>query len=146
MKIKFALAVNNDGLFQKKHFGDAEKYFIYQLAENKISFEQEVSNSFKNLDEKIQHGSKKKGHSIIALLKGKEVNVLVSPQFGKNVKLINAHFIPVIVSEEKPDFIIETLFKYISDIKEELKNNSGEYMIFRIKDGIMKPAIKKLNK
>ncbi len=146
MKIKFAFAVNNDGLFQKTHFGDAEKYFIYQLKENKISFEQEVSNSFKNVDEKIKHGSKKKGQSIIALLKAKEVNVLVSPQFGKNVKLINAHFIPVIVSEENPDLIIETLVKHISDINEELENKSGEYMIFTIKDGIMKPAIKKLNR
>lgn len=146
MKIKFAFAVNNDGLFQKTHFGDAEKYFIYQLKENKISFEQEVSNSFKNVDEKIQHGSKKKGQSIIALLKEKEVNVLVSPQFGKNIKLINAHFIPVIVSEENPDLIIETLANHIKDINEELENKSGEYMIFTIKDGIMKPAIKKLNR
>ena len=146
MKIKFAFAVNNDGLFQKTHFGDAEKYFIYQLKENKISFEQEVSNSFKNVDEKIQHGSKKKGQSIIAMLKEKEGNVLVSPQVGKNIKLINAHFIPVIVSEENPDLIIETLANHIKDINEELENKSGEYMIFTIKDGIMKPAIKKLNR
>lgn len=146
MNIKFAFAVNNNGLFQKKHFGDAEKYFIYQLKENEINFEQEIVNSSKNVDENGKHGSKKKGQAIIALLKEKNVNVLVSPQFGKNIKLINAHFIPVIVSEENPDSIIGILLKHIKHINEELANKSGEYMLFNIKNGVMKPAIKKLNK
>ncbi|MCD4741383.1 MAG: hypothetical protein K8R67_02710 [Desulfobacteraceae bacterium] len=146
MNIKFAFAVNNNGLFQKKHYGDAEKYFIYQLKENEINFEQEIVNSSKNVDENGKHGSKKKGQAIIALLKEKNVNVLVSPQFGKNIKLINAHFIPVIVSEENPDSIIGILLKHIKHINEELANKSGEYMLFNIKNGVMKPAIKKLNK
>ena len=146
MNIKFAFAVNNNGLFQKKHFGDAEKYFIYQLKENEINFEQEIVNSSKNVDENGKHGSKKKGQAIIALLKEKNVNVLVSPQFGKNIKLINEHFIPVIVSEENPDSIIGILLKHIKHINEELANKSGEYVLFNIKNGVMKPAIKKLNK
>ena len=146
MNIKFAFAVNNNGCFQKNHFGDADKYFIYQLKEKEISFEQEVLNGFKDVDEKVKHGSKKKGQAIIALLKKKNVNVLVSPQFGKNIKLINAHFIPVIVSEENPDFIIGILLKHIKYINEELANKSGEYMLFTIKHGVMKPAIKKLSK
>jgi len=146
MNIKFAFAVNNDGFFQKNHFGDAEKYFIYELKENKINFEQEITNDFKNLDEKTKHGSKNKGQAIIALLKGKNINVLVSPQFGKNINLINVHFIPVIVSEESPDFIIEVLLKHIKIINEELVNKSESYRVFTIKHGIMKSAIKKCNK
>ena len=146
MNIKFAFAVNNNGLFQKKHFGDAEKYFIYQLKENEISFEKEILNSFKNVDEDGKHGSKKKEQAIIGLLKEKNVNVLVSPQFGKNIKLINAHFIPVIVFEESPDPIIGILLKHIKYINDELTNKSGEYMLFTIKNGVMKPAGKKLDK
>ena len=53
MNIKFAFAVNNVGFLQKNHFGDAEKYFIYELKGNKIIFEQELANSYENLDEKI---------------------------------------------------------------------------------------------
>ena len=30
MNLRFAFAVNNDNLFQKKHFGDADKYLIYR--------------------------------------------------------------------------------------------------------------------
>lgn len=146
MNIKFAFAVNNNGLFQKKHFGDAEKYFIYQLKKNEISFEKEILNSFKNVDEDGKHGSKKKGQAIIGLLKEKNVNVLVSPQFGKNIKLINAHFIPILVFEEKPDSIIGILLKHIKHINEELANKSGEYMLFTIKNGAMKPAGKKFDK
>lgn len=142
MNIKFAFAVNNDGLFQKKHFGDADKYFIYQLKENKIRFKKEIWNNSKKLDETIKHGSKKKGHAIISLLKNENINVLVSQQFGKNIKLIKSHFIPVIVSEENPDSIIGTLKKDIKCINEELANKPEEYMLFTIKHGIMKPASK----
>lgn len=66
--------------------------------------------------------------------------------FQKNIKLINAHFIPVIVSEENPESIIEILMRHIKNINEELKNKSVEYMLFTIKNGVMKPAGKKLDK
>ncbi|RLB89708.1 MAG: hypothetical protein DRH26_11020, partial [Deltaproteobacteria bacterium] len=139
-------AVTNEGFFPKTHFGDAEKYLIYQLEKNKISFEQEVSNSFIDLDEGIQHGSKKKGEAIIALLKGKNIDVLVSRQFGKNIRRINKHFLPIIVSEETPDSIIEILAKHIKLIQEGLTENTGEYSLFTIKHGIMKSVGKKLDK
>jgi len=146
MNIKFAFAVTNEGLFPKTHFGDAEKYLIYQLKKDKIRFEQEVPNSFIDLDEGIQHGSKKKGEAIIALLKGKNIDVLVSRQFGKNIKLINKHFLPVIVSDETPDSIIRILLKHIQLIQDELSQALGEYPLFTIKHGIMKFALKKFDK
>ncbi|OQX72109.1 MAG: hypothetical protein B6D61_15165 [Bacteroidetes bacterium 4484_249] len=111
MDLQFAFAVNNDGQFEKKHFGDADKYLIYKLESNKLVLLVEEPNKFKLLDEKIEHGSKRKGNAIIEFLKGKKVNVLVSRQFGKNIKLINEHFIPVIISSEKPDTIKAGILK-----------------------------------
>ncbi len=146
MNIKFAFAVTNDGFFPKTHFGDSEKYLIYQLAKNKINFEQEISNSFIDLDEGIQHGSKKKGQAIIALLKENDIDVLVSRQFGKNIKLINKHFLPVIVFDETPDSMIKILLNHIQLIQDELIKDMAEYPLFAIKHGIMKSAIKKLDK
>jgi len=146
MNIKFAFAVTNEGFFPKTHFGDAEKYLIYQLEKNQINFDQEVSNSFIDLDEGKQHGSKKKGEAIIALLKGKDIDVMVSRQFGKNIKMINKHFLPIIVSEETPDSIIEILVKHIQLIQDELTENTGEYKLFTIKHGIMESVGKKLDK
>ena len=146
MNIKFAFAVTNEGVFPKIHFGDAEKYLIYQLEKNQINFDQEVSNSFIDLDEGIQHGSKKKGEAIIALLKEKDIDVLVSRQFGKNIRMVNKHFLPIIVSDETPDSIIEVLIKNIKLIQDELTENTGEYTLFTIKHGIMKSVGKKIDK
>ena len=119
MNLKFALAVNNNNQFEKKHFGDADKYLIYQQEDDKlVSFFEEI-NHFKTLDEKVEHGSKRKGNAIIEFLKERGVNVLVSRQFGKNIKLVNEHFIPVIISSEQPDEVISILTKHIYWIMDE---------------------------
>ena len=81
----------------------SDKYLIYQQESDKIVILSEEPNRFKLLDEEGKHSSKKKGKAIIGFLKEKNVNVLVSRQFGKNIKLINEHFIPVIISSEKPE-------------------------------------------
>ena len=143
MNFKFALAVNNDNQFEKKHFGDADKYLIYQQEDDKlVSFSEEI-NHFKTLDEKVEHGSKRKGNAIIDFLKSKEVNVLVSRQFGKNIKLVNEHFIPVIISSEQPDEVIGILTKHIYWIKDEWEENKSNFKLFTIKSGILKSVIKK---
>ena len=59
MDLRFAFAVNNENQFEKKHFGDADKYLIYQEESDKIVLLSEVLNHFKLLDEEVEHGSKK---------------------------------------------------------------------------------------
>ncbi|MCD4695077.1 MAG: hypothetical protein K8S16_02455, partial [Bacteroidales bacterium] len=102
MDLRFAFAVNSENQFEKKHFGDADKYLIYHQESDKLVLSSEEPNRFKLLDEEAEHGSRKKGKAIIEFLKGKNVNVLVSRQFGKNIRMINEHFIPVKISSEKP--------------------------------------------
>jgi len=143
MNLKFALAVNNDNQFEKKHFGDADKYLIYQQETDKIVFLSEEVNSFKMMDEEIGHGSKRKGNAIIELLKAKGVNVLVSRQFGKNIKLVNEYFIPVIVSSEQQDEVIKILNRHIHWIEDEWKKSTSNYKRFTIKSGILKSSIEK---
>jgi len=143
MDIKFAFAVDTDDLFQKKHFGDAEKYLIYQLRESRMIFEQEILNDFKTLDQEAEHGSKKKGKAIIAALKQKDVQVLVSRQFGKNINLINAHFIPIVTSEDPLERVIGIIINQTKKIQEELTDKSEKYSGFTIRHGIMRPLGKK---
>lgn len=38
MNLKFAFAVNKANRFEKKHFGDADKYLIYNQIYNKIGY------------------------------------------------------------------------------------------------------------
>lgn len=130
MELRFAFAVNNDNQFEKKHFGDADKYLIYLQEKDKLVLSSDEANSFKLLDEEVEHGSKQKGKAIIEFLKSKGVNVLVSQQFGRNIKMINAHFIPVIISSEKPDEVIQILSRQLHWIEDEWqqKNQTSSYL------------------
>ena len=143
MGLRFAFAVNKNYQFEKKHFGDADKFLIYNEESDKIVLLSEEPNRFKLLDEEVEHGSKKKGKAIIEFLKEKNVNVLVSRQFGKNIKMINAHFIPVIITSEKPDEVIQILSRHLHWIKDEWKQDKSNFKLFTIKAGILKSAIEK---
>jgi len=143
MKITFALALNNNGVFEKRHFGDTDKFAIYTYEKKELSFKEELINTFKSMDEVQEHGSKKKGNAIIAFLKEKGVSVLVSKQFGRNIKMVNQHFVPVIIAEDDPENAVEVLQKHMNWFEDELQNRKENYMLFHIKSGILKMHIKK---
>ncbi len=127
MRLRFAFAVNKENNFAKMHFGDADKYLIYTLESGKMIFSSEEVNNFKLLDEEYEHGSKRKGNAILKFLKEKNVNVLVSTQFGKNINLVNKHFILVKISIEPQDEIIDILNQHLHWIQDEWKNNPSGY-------------------
>ncbi|MBN2214711.1 MAG: hypothetical protein JW723_10740 [Bacteroidales bacterium] len=141
-KISLALAVNYAGKFVQKHFGDADKFLIYEWDHDKLVFVKEKNNPFKTYDEEHEHGSQKKGRAIIDLLKGLNVNVLVSRQFGRNIKMVNHHFIPVIIYSEKPGEVTSVIKKHMKWIEDEIKNRPEAYKLFTIKNGILKTIIK----
>jgi predicted Fe-Mo cluster-binding NifX family protein len=143
MKLRFAFAVNMDGQFRNKHFGDADKYIIYEIGDSVLEFVSEENNPFKELDKKPNHGSVKKGKAIIGFLKNKNVNGLVSRRFGTNIKLINEHFIPIEISLKYPQEAIDVLNKHLHWIIDEWENKESGYNLFTIKKGILKsPVIK----
>lgn len=143
MNLYFAFAVNEDNQFVKKHFGDADKYLIYKHNGERFKLFSEELNKFKLLDEEIEHGSKKKGEAIIQFLKEKNVNIIVSRQFGKNINLVNKHFIPIKISVEQPDEVIKVLDKYLHWIEDEWTNKTPGFSLFTIKSGILKSSIKR---
>ena len=57
--------------------------------------------------------------------------------------MVNQHFVPVIIAEDKPEQIIAILQKRMNWFKDELKNRKENYMLFHIKNGILKMHIKK---
>ena len=138
MKVTFALALNEENNFEKKHFGKSDKFAIYTSTSNEISFTNEFPNIYKSVDEGQEHGSKTKGNAIISFLKEKGVSVLVSKQFGQNINMVNQHFIPVVIDEEKPEKVLEILNKHMDWIKDELINRNENHMLFQIKNGIIK--------
>ena len=143
MEIKFAFAVNNINQFEKNHFGDSEKFLIYEASSGSLDYSSEELNIFRNMDETKQHGLKKKGLAIIDFLKDKGVKVLVSMQFGKNIQIINEHFVPVIIYADEPEEVIGTLNHHMHWISDELESTSSNYKLFSIKSGILKTVVKK---
>lgn len=137
MNLKFAFAVDNNGNFQNKHFGDAEKYIIFEHDSKNLVFTDEINNINKNIDEKTKHGSKKKGNAVIDFLKNINVNILVSRQFGKNVKMINKHFIPVLAVNDTIDNVIKILEKKSVQLNEELNSKKTDFGIFRLANGML---------
>ena len=143
MKITFAFAVNNQGLFEKNHFGEAENFAIYAFSGNELRLTEILPNTVKYENGEVKHGLKSKALQIISILKEKDVNILVSKQFGKNISIINQHFIPVIIHEENTEQVKEILGKNILWLKDELKNRKSDFMLFRIKTGVLKSIVNK---
>jgi predicted Fe-Mo cluster-binding NifX family protein len=140
--IRFACAVNHAGLFETKHFGNADKYLIYEWTNDDFIFIKEETNSFNGLDDVKLSGLSNKGLACVNLLNNVGVKVLVSRQFGDNVKMINNFFIPVLVNYETPDEVVLILKKHIRWIEDELNSKTEEYKLFTIKKGIIKTKIK----
>ncbi len=143
MGLKFAFAVNSEKLFTKKHFGDSEQFLIYEVIDNRLEHRSVILNDFSAFDESQEHGSKKKAKAITNFLKEKEVNVLVSMQFGKNIKRINEHFIPIVIYSENTQDAIDALNKHLHWIRDEWGEKQEDYKLFTIKSGILKSVIKK---
>lgn len=94
------------------------------------------------VDEEVEHGPKRKGKAIIEFLKGNNVNVMVSQQFGKNIRMINEHFIPVKISLENLEDVIQILTRHIHWIKDEWESDKkSSFKLFTIKSGILKFSI-----
>jgi len=127
-EIRLAFAVNGQGGFEKRHFGDSDKFLIYELHEGKVVSVNAEENIFKDIDETHSHGSKKKGQEIVKFLKNKGVKALVSKQFGRNIKMINQHFVPVITNAENVDEVLiylpehlDVIISYITQKPESYK-------------------------
>lgn len=133
-KMSFSFAVDHSNFLKEKHFGDAEKFLKYELNENnEIIFSKELTNKFKDYDENENHGSKKKGFAIVEYLKENGIDVLVSKQFGKNIQIVNRHFVPVLVSGDIPKEVIPILHQHIEPITEELKKGNEVFQHLNLK-------------
>ena len=140
MVLRLAFAVNKDNVFEKKHFGDADKYLIFESNRNRLFLVDEMINVYKDFDEKKQ-GSIKKGVSISKYLVKNRVNVIVSQQFAKNISEVNKYFIPVVIYFETVKNVVSALNSKLNRIIEEVNRETENHKLFKIKSGILKENI-----
>jgi predicted Fe-Mo cluster-binding NifX family protein len=139
--MKCAFAVTNENIFSEQHFGEAEYFLIYEWKNDTFRFSEKLINPHRQLKENFNREASEKGKAIINLLRKKDVNILVSKQFGPNLSVVNQHFVPVIISDNQPHKVIAVLEKHMSWIEDEFYNKNGDYMLFRIKYGVLKSQI-----
>lgn len=139
MKIRLALAVNQAEVFEYKYFGEAEKFLIYEWEASQLLYQQAINNPL------IQTGMERhypeKVEQLIVVLKEQGINVLVSRQFGENIRMINDLFIPVQVGTSTQEESLSILKKKMKWIEEELLQNAGNYKLFKLGKGTIKSPI-----
>ena len=134
MTIRFAFAVNEKNEFEERHFGDSEKFVIYEWDGKEFINIHESVNSFKDDDEdEHQHGDKKKGQQIVRHLTEKGVKVLVSKQFGRNIKIISKPFIPVVTSAINIDKVLKILPGHITGIIKDIESDTENHKLIDLR-------------
>ncbi|GET23073.1 NifB/NifX family molybdenum-iron cluster-binding protein [Prolixibacter denitrificans] len=136
--LRFAFAVSQGHAFEKKHFGEAEQFLIYEYKDDELTLIDEYRNPFIRPEEHYTHGSSRKGKAIISFLKELDIDVLVARQFGRNLHMVREHFIPVIISATCIGEVTEVLLKHIFWLMEERRKVDNHYGLYQINLGILK--------
>ncbi len=143
MNLRFAFALNTKNQFEKDFFGNADKFMIYELVSGKLEKVFEIENEFKDETTDSTGINEQKAENITKKLIAEDIKVIVSKQFGENIKLVNEYFIPIKIFSDLPDDAIQAINSHVHWIEDELGNFSSEYKLFIIKSGILKISIDK---
>jgi predicted Fe-Mo cluster-binding NifX family protein len=120
-----ACATDNGINFVPRHFGDAEKYYIYELNEGGYELLEIIFNTTEEEKEGI-HADPNKASGIVGLLKKSRVQVVMTTVFGPNLKRIIKHFVPVIASSDTIKEGLELLTEEFARVNELVMKNSGD--------------------
>ena len=114
MKLTVALATNDGQNFINKHFGEANKYQIYEFNNDNYKYIKSIQN---NSITEEKHADPKKAKSIVKILKEKNVHCGVSCAFGPNIKRVKKHIVPVIMKEEDMETGIQKLIDNFTSLE-----------------------------
>jgi|SRR6056297_1696349 len=118
-----------------RHFGDAGRYDLYELKSDSVTFLRSVVNTAP--EEKAHeesHGDPEKAQNIGGLLRPFGVQVLVSGQFGQNLKRVKRSFVPVIVRKFEIAEVLQLLQINFDEIqKQYLRGTEKDHIVLRKK-------------
>ena len=116
-----AIATDDEKHFIKRHFGDADRYLIYQLNKENLIFIKKIIN---NSEEEQSHSDPVKAGSIAKILKEEGTQVLVSRVFGPNIKRMIKKFACVMIHEVSIEQGLEKMKVNYSAIVDAWNNGS----------------------
>ncbi len=122
-EIIIACATDNELHFPDKHSGEAAGFMIYRISKDEVEFITRIDNTS---PEERMHGDPQKAKGVIGLLKKEGVDVLVSKQYGKNLKRIKEKVVPVIIRTDEIKNGIDLCIENIDILRRELEKNGEE--------------------
>src|SRR6056297_3450094 len=132
-----ACATNEGQRLIDRHFGEAGRYDLYELKSDSATFLRSVENNVpeENAHED-RHGDPEKAQNIGGLLRPFGVQVLVSGQFGQNLKRVKRSFVPVIVRSFEISEVLQLLQMNFDEIqKQYLRGTEKDHIVLRKKLG-----------
>ncbi|PLX25199.1 MAG: hypothetical protein C0599_01020 [Salinivirgaceae bacterium] len=120
--IRIAIAINESQEIQNEHFGEAYEFKLFDLKAHAVIPQISIENPARNIDEHT-HGNANKGKQIVKLLSENKVEAVVSQEFGKNIKIINQNFVPIITKNSTIEKTLSDLRGLIDEIKEAYAQN-----------------------
>lgn len=121
--IIIACATDNELHFPDKHSGEAAYYMIYRTNDKEAKFVMRIENT--SPEEKM-HGDPNKAKGVVSLLKEKNVDVIVSKQYGRNLKRIKSKVVPVIIKTDKIEDGINLCIENIDLLRKESEKEGEE--------------------
>lgn len=121
-----ACATNDGKSFVTSHFGDADKYDIYEMTKEGYCFLKSITNHTE--EEEGVHADPKKAHGIVSLLKEQNVQIGVSLVFGPNIKRVAKHFLPIMLSEKNIEEGLSIILNRFEFITDALNNENSGYL------------------
>ncbi len=122
--LRVAFATDDGAELVKEHFGDAEKFLIYDIDDNSSLLVEEREN---NSPEERMHGDPKKAGRISDILK--DADVLVGFTMGPNIVRMRKRFVPVISPERNIKKSIELLRARLTEVRGELSNEEKKVIM-----------------
>lgn len=140
LRLRFALAIDQEGTIKTQHFGAAENFILFEFKEGVVKIidtienpHQHGSHSNSPSDHQAKHGHK--ASFLIPFLKEQGVQVLVSNQFGSNIRKVIEHFVVVLSSQKTKEGIFQEIHDQFEVIKKEWMEHSNRHHIIRFKEG-----------
>jgi len=126
-KIIAAFATDDGKTLVNRHFGDADKYLIYEITPTKVHQIAVMENTTD--EEEDTHADPKKAKGISQLMKKKGVQVLVSKKFGSNINRMKKQYVCVLMNSEKIADGIETIQDNFENITKEWQKGSERHFL-----------------
>lgn len=134
VELKIAVASDDGIKLVNRHFGDADRYYIYDLNESKDQLIEIIENPMMDYEENEEdfRGDEKKAKGISFILKEKRVNGVLGHKIGPNIVNIKKKFVVLVSRCEKVDEALQLVKDNYTKIeKEAQKNGEKEYFILK---------------